>query len=643
MKRRASMCIVRLGSLDGARLVTLSAGWPPRCIKSRRGKHAVPEHFRRVVGLLLLSLSAALTAGAPVASATSSLRPGCPLGADPYRSSQAVLTACGDRLLPRKSLRRLPEGGSESTYDMPGGTHLSISIPPSSFDPSTASNAALERYNLPEAPPTGSPEYAKWKQMIDRPLHFATPPSALIEVPAKAVEPGSSLAAPQTPSIAPAATFSEGESRTWAGYMDWGGGSRTESIEYPDFSKATGYFYEPALGNTSGCSEEPAGLATWVGIGGWEDNNTGLAQVGVIQAVSGEGAGGVLASAGQGFFETVQPGKLGEGYEVAAKFIVPAHVWVKAEVREVSKNTYDYFLENLKTGEVWPAKDKVQKGETAAGDKTAEYIVERPGGKGLYKFSSIPFQGFTNNEAVGDFKHERIEGRGAKPSEPDDLPSNLVKDYEFAAKWSHCKKSEGEEEETVDNGGPSTPAPSATTGVASEVTETTARLTGTVDPEGASTNYHIEYGIEAENYEWGTEPRQAGSREEVVAASESVHGLMPGTTYHYRVIANSPRGVGAGTDRTFKTPGIAPPPAPTVSTEGSSTIKARGANVEATVDPNGAETHYYFQYGTSPGLYGSAAPAEPGEVLTGSSPEKVTVGLTGLADVPRDVANGFVR
>ncbi len=94
------------------------------------------------------------------------------------------------------------------------------------------------------------------------------------------------------------------------------------------------------------------------------------------------------------------------------------------------------------------------------------------------------------------------------------------------------------------------PAPTATTGPASAVTDQTGTLTGTVNPKGAPTSYHFEYGPTTA-YGSSTAESDAGSVLTDVAASASIAGLEPGTTYHYRVVASNAAGVVYGGDQSF--------------------------------------------------------------------------------------------
>jgi hypothetical protein len=94
--------------------------------------------------------------------------------------------------------------------------------------------------------------------------------------------------------------------------------------------------------------------------------------------------------------------------------------------------------------------------------------------------------------------------------------------------------------------------PSVSTGAATQVTQTTANLRGTVDPQGQSTTYYFQYGP-TKTYGSQTAPAPAGSGNKGVAALATVTGLAPATTYHYRVVASSPAGVTSGGDRSFAT------------------------------------------------------------------------------------------
>jgi hypothetical protein len=95
-------------------------------------------------------------------------------------------------------------------------------------------------------------------------------------------------------------------------------------------------------------------------------------------------------------------------------------------------------------------------------------------------------------------------------------------------------------------------APTAITGPAAAVSEQAATLSGTLNPKGAPTSYHFEYGTTTA-YGSTTPTTSAGSGMSDVATSATVGGLTPETTYHYRIVASNAAGVVHGGDQTFTT------------------------------------------------------------------------------------------
>jgi|1185.fasta_scaffold75489_2 hypothetical protein len=94
-------------------------------------------------------------------------------------------------------------------------------------------------------------------------------------------------------------------------------------------------------------------------------------------------------------------------------------------------------------------------------------------------------------------------------------------------------------------------APGVTTGGAANVAQQTARLTGSVDPNGAATTYQFQYGTTSAYGAVTPEATLDGDGKKTVTAD--VGGLAPATTYHYRLIARNGQGLTKGADRTFKT------------------------------------------------------------------------------------------
>ena len=97
--------------------------------------------------------------------------------------------------------------------------------------------------------------------------------------------------------------------------------------------------------------------------------------------------------------------------------------------------------------------------------------------------------------------------------------------------------------------------PHVITAGATHVLATSALLTGSVNPEGVETSYYFRYGATVA-YGLQTAPASAGSGTEKVQVGTPVGGLVPGGTYHFRIVAVSTNGgVAEGKDRVFKARG----------------------------------------------------------------------------------------
>ena len=97
--------------------------------------------------------------------------------------------------------------------------------------------------------------------------------------------------------------------------------------------------------------------------------------------------------------------------------------------------------------------------------------------------------------------------------------------------------------------------PTATTDAAVAVTAKGAALAGTINPNGAATAFHFEYGTST-SYGSVTPTRQTGDGTITRTAFAYVTGLVPATTYHFRLVATSASGTTDGADQTFSTPAL---------------------------------------------------------------------------------------
>ena len=87
------------------------------------------------------------------------------------------------------------------------------------------------------------------------------------------------------------------------------------------------------------------------------------------------------------------------------------------------------------------------------------------------------------------------------------------------------------------------------------MTSSSATLNGTVNPNGASTNYYFEYGTTA-SYGSTTATWNAGSGTTDQSVAASITGLNSDTTYHYRIVATNSEGTSYGNDEIFITTNI---------------------------------------------------------------------------------------
>ncbi|MBK5218688.1 MAG: thrombospondin type 3 repeat-containing protein [Thermoleophilia bacterium] len=136
-------------------------------------------------------------------------------------------------------------------------------------------------------------------------------------------------------------------------------------------------------------------------------------------------------------------------------------------------------------------------------------------------------------------------------------------------------------------------APKATTLAATGIGQKTATVNGTVNPEGLATSYYFEYGPTTS---YGTKipvsPKEVGAGTSGVAVGESLTGLTPGTTYHYRLVATSVAATTNGVDQTF-------------TTQTNSVASDLGAM--AVTDPFNATTNAVSNFGTKWSVLGWAA------------------------------------
>ena len=221
----------------------------------------------------------------------------------------------------------------------------------------------------------------------------------------------------------------------------------------------------------------------------------------------------------------------------------------------------------------------------------------------------------------------------------------------------------------VTTGAPGISGPGTNGTYASSTTATTTQLAGGVYPNGADTSYWWEYGPTTD-YGQLTPATDIGSSTVPVAVSDSLIGLSPATTYHYRLVAQNQYGTEYGYDFTLTTPASSAssptqgsttsptastqsPPSTTTTTSnppvtegGSGSLgtpiepagaplvtnlkiapAASTATISATIAGRGAATTYALQYGTTASLGRTA----PGSLATSRSTANVSLTLRNLS------------
>ncbi|MCX6874715.1 MAG: immunoglobulin domain-containing protein [Verrucomicrobia bacterium] len=133
--------------------------------------------------------------------------------------------------------------------------------------------------------------------------------------------------------------------------------------------------------------------------------------------------------------------------------------------------------------------------------------------------------------------------------------------------------------------------PLVATGVASGLTKTSAILNGTVNPNGLATSARFEYGLTTA---YGSKVRVTLSPDDGLGTqnvSITLGGLLPGTTYHYRLTATSNGGTSPGGDMTFQTQSV-PITAKELVAPGLAII---GGNLNFTINPSVPGRSYQLQ------------------------------------------------
>lgn len=156
----------------------------------------------------------------------------------------------------------------------------------------------------------------------------------------------------------------------------------------------------------------------------------------------------------------------------------------------------------------------------------------------------------------------------------------------------------------------------------------TATITAKVNPNGGETSVVLQFGPD-NTYGGGANLANVPAGVVAVDVEQIMGELLPGTTYHYRFVLTNSAGVTEGQDKTLTTLALAPA---ILNDSHVSTPAATTCDVEAGVNPMGAQTALKIQYGLT-NAYGTEIVCTESPLAAGNLP-----GI-GSATIPALAAN----
>ena len=165
--------------------------------------------------------------------------------------------------------------------------------------------------------------------------------------------------------------------------------------------------------------------------------------------------------------------------------------------------------------------------------------------------------------------------------------------------------------------------PETVTQMATEITTTTVTLNGSVNPNHLATKVTFEYGSDTQYGTTINSDQDTVRGESSTMVSANLTGLDPGSTYHFRVKAESALGITYGDDMTFTMNGALPD----IGNPDVIEIGKRSATISVSVNANYLDTEVDIEYGVTTD-YGSTGHFNT--MVTGNNDESISVDISGL-------------
>jgi hypothetical protein len=165
-------------------------------------------------------------------------------------------------------------------------------------------------------------------------------------------------------------------------------------------------------------------------------------------------------------------------------------------------------------------------------------------------------------------------------------------------------------------------SPTSLTQPATNVSDTSATLNGTVNANYLSTSVTFESGTTPSYGSTATASQSPVTGNAITNVSANISGLAGGTTYHFRVKAENSLGIAYGSDMEFFKQ------VPIVTESGAAYLTSTTAILYSYVNANSFSSVVTFEYGTTTS-YGQEVTPEQSTV-TGNTSTNVVVTLTGL-------------